>query len=68
MALILILSGAIGNFIDRIRIRAVIDFISVHYHDYYWPAFNVADAFITVGVAIMIIDILFFQKHDEVKE
>jgi signal peptidase II len=53
-ALSLILSGALGNFIDRVRLGEVIDFIDVHLGDYHWPAFNVADSAITVGAFIML--------------
>ena len=53
-ALSLILSGALGNFIDRVRIGEVIDFIDVHLGAYHWPAFNVADSAITVGACIML--------------
>ena len=53
-ALSLILSGALGNFIDRMRLGEVIDFIDVHLSDYHWPAFNVADSAITVGAFIML--------------
>ncbi|MGZ6236669.1 MAG: signal peptidase II [Syntrophales bacterium] len=53
-ALSLILSGALGNFVDRVRLGEVIDFIDVHLGDYHWPAFNVADSAITVGAFIML--------------
>lgn len=53
-ALSLILSGALGNFIDRVRLGEVIDFIDVHLGAYHWPAFNVADSAITVGAFIML--------------
>ena len=53
-ALSLILSGALGNFIDRVRMGEVIDFIDVHLGAYHWPAFNVADSAITVGACIML--------------
>lgn len=55
-ALSLVFSGAIGNLIDRIRLGEVIDFLDVHWHQYHWPAFNVADSAITVGVALLIVD------------
>ncbi len=45
-----IVGGATGNFIDRVLHGEVIDFILVHWHAYYWPAFNVADSCITIGV------------------
>lgn len=59
-----ILGGAIGNFIDRIRFGYVIDFLDVHAGGRHWPAFNVADIGITVGVAILLIDALFEGKRE----
>jgi len=47
----LILGGGVGNLIDRVSLGYVVDFISWHYRDWYWPAFNVADAAISVGAA-----------------
>jgi len=55
-SLALIFSGAIGNLIDRIRLGEVIDFLDVHWHHHHWPAFNVADSAITVGVTLLLID------------
>jgi signal peptidase II len=55
-ALTLVLSGAIGNLIDRIRLGEVIDFLDVFWQRYHWPAFNVADSAITVGVTLLFID------------
>ena len=54
VALSLILGGAIGNVIDRLRFDAVVDFLDFHLAGYHWPAFNVADSAITVGVALML--------------
>ena len=51
-ALAFILGGALGNLIDRIVYGEVIDFLDVYWSNYHWPAFNVADSFITIGVAI----------------
>ena len=59
LAFSLILGGAIGNLIDRIRFDEVIDFLDVHWYHYHWPAFNVADSAITVGVALLCWDLLF---------
>jgi signal peptidase II len=59
LAFALIMGGAIGNLIDRLRFDEVIDFIDVHWSHYHWPAFNIADAAITVGVAILCWDLLF---------
>jgi len=56
----LIAGGAVGNVIDRIRIAAVVDFLDFHWGGWHWPAFNIADSAITVGVAvILVVDILF---------
>lgn len=55
VALALIWSGAVGNLIDRLRFGAVIDFLDVHYYQYHWPAFNVADSAISVGVVLLAI-------------
>jgi signal peptidase II len=52
----LLLGGAIGNLIDRLRFGVVIDFLDLHLGDWHWPAFNLADSAITVGVALLIID------------
>lgn len=51
-----ILSGAIGNLLDRLRFGYVVDFIQVHYQHWYWPAFNVADSAITVGAVLLVFD------------
>ena len=56
--LALILGGALGNVIDRLRLGYVIDFVHLHWQGHYFPAFNVADAAITVGAACVIIDTL----------
>ena len=56
LSLALILGGAIGNVWDRIALGYVVDFISVHYRGWYFPAFNIADSAITVGAACMLLD------------
>jgi signal peptidase II len=53
--LIFMISGAIGNVIDRVRFGAVIDFISLHYKKWYFPTFNVADMAISLGVILVFI-------------
>lgn len=55
LALAMILGGAVGNLIDRIGLGYVVDFIQVHYQDWYFPAFNLADSAITLGVALLLI-------------
>lgn len=62
-ALALILGGAIGNVIDRVMYGYVVDFIDLYYGAWHWPAFNIADSAITVGVAIMLIDSLLFSRE-----
>lgn len=62
-ALAFILGGALGNLYDRIVLGHVVDFIVVHYQDNYWPAFNLADSAITLGAAILIIDMLFSKEN-----
>jgi signal peptidase II len=54
----LILGGALGNLIDRFRFRAVIDFLDVFWGNYHWPAFNVADSAITVGVLFLVVSFM----------
>ena len=67
-ALALILGGALGNLWDRLVLGHVVDFISVHYAGYFFPAFNLADAAISVGAALMIFDSLFSgQRGKQVK-
>jgi signal peptidase II len=63
-ALSLILSGALGNLIDRLRFGEVIDFIDVYFRSHHWPAFNVADAAISVGAMIMILEMVKHRKDD----
>lgn len=58
IALSLILSGAVGNLIDRISSGEVIDFLDFHWHEHHWPAFNVADSCITVGVGLLMITMI----------
>jgi signal peptidase II len=55
----LILAGAVGNLIDRALLGFVIDFIDVYWRSHHWPAFNVADSAITVGVALLLLDSVF---------
>ena len=62
-AIALIIAGALGNVIDRMRFGYVVDFIQVHWHAAYFPAFNVADASITVGAALLLIDAFFSGRQ-----
>ena len=54
--LALVLGGALGNLVDRLRLGHVVDFIDLHAAGWHWPAFNVADSGITVGAAILILE------------
>ncbi len=55
-ALALVLGGALGNLYDRITLGYVVDFLNFHINNHYWPAFNVADSAICVGVALLLLD------------
>ena len=57
-ALVLVLGGASGNLVDRLRYGVVVDFLDVHIHQYHWPVFNVADSAISVGVGLMLLEML----------
>ena len=64
MGLTLVLGGAIGNLVDRLFLGYVVDFLSLHIDDiFYWPAFNIADSAITLGVILLIYDAL-KKKND----
>ena len=63
IALILIISGTIGNFIDRLIYNGVVDFISLIFGSYHFPIFNLADSFMTVGIVMMIIHYLFLDEN-----
>ena len=56
------IGGALGNAIDRAIHGAVADFLDFHLADYHWPAFNLADTAITVGVALLLFDALFVKR------
>ena len=64
LPLALLIGGAIGNLIDRVRFGYVIDFIDVYYAGWHWPAFNVADSGITVGIVMLIAYELFGKGKD----
>ncbi|WP_371747921.1 signal peptidase II [Psychrobacter sp. M13] len=63
LGLALVLGGAVGNLIDRLRLGKVVDFIHVHYADvWHYPIFNIADMAIMIGVAMIVIDMIFLEK------
>lgn len=65
IALTLIMGGALGNLYDRIIHGYVVDFISVHYGGWYFPAFNLADSAISIGAVILILDMVFFSSRNQ---
>lgn len=65
VSLAMIFSGAVGNLIDRLRMGEVIDFLDVHWYQHHWPAFNVADSLICVGVFLLAIDMLLEEKRQK---
>ncbi len=56
VAIVMVLAGALGNMIDRIRHGHVVDFIDIHYQGWHWPAFNVADSVIVIGVVLLLLE------------
>lgn len=72
LGVVMIMGGAIGNFIDRMRLQMVVDFIDCDFPDFImtrFPTFNVADSFVTVGVAIVILSPFILRKlHKQIKE
>lgn len=67
LALSAILAGAVGNIIDRFKFDAVVDFLDFYYGSHHWPAFNVADSAISIGVCVLIVRMLFFKEPEPVK-
>ncbi|MBU5611413.1 signal peptidase II [Geomonas azotofigens] len=64
-SLSLIFSGALGNMIDRVRLGEVIDFLDVHWKGHHWPAFNIADSAICVGVFILAVDMVLEERREK---
>lgn len=62
IALIFVIGGAFGNFLDRIIYKSVPDFIDLHYNNFHWFVFNVADIFVTIGVVLLISNEIFYEK------
>lgn len=61
-AIALVIGGAIGNVIDRIRFGAVIDFLDFHIRDIHYPAFNIADSCVVIGIGLLIFHSIFLEK------
>ena len=62
--LALVIGGALGNVIDRVRFGAVMDFLDIHVMGYHWPAFNIADSAIVIGVVCLMVHALFFENKE----
>jgi signal peptidase II len=62
-ALAAVLAGAIGNIIDRFRLDAVVDFLDFYVGDYHWPAFNIADSAICIGVTLLVLRMVINPRH-----
>ncbi|EHQ56651.1 lipoprotein signal peptidase [gamma proteobacterium HIMB55] len=65
IALGLVLGGGLGNLIDRVSLGYVVDFISWHYNDWYWPAFNIADSAICVGAVLLVWDSFYGESSKQ---
>lgn len=59
----LVLSGALGNLVDRLRYGEVVDFLDLHVSTYHWPAFNIADSSICIGIGLLALELLFHDRH-----
>jgi signal peptidase II len=66
LALTLVMGGALGTVIDRVRFGAVVDFVQWHVAGFYWPAFNVADSAITIGAVLLVIEQLTATNKKEI--
>lgn len=64
-AIALVIGGALGNVVDRLRFGSVVDFLDFHIGNWHWPAFNIADSAVCIGVAILIIHSLFFENKPQ---
>ena len=62
------MGGAVGNLLDRARLGYVIDFVDVYWGAHHWPAFNVADSAISVGVGLLVLDILRIRSGERTRE
>jgi signal peptidase II len=64
----LIVGGAVGNVIDRIRYGEVVDFIQWYVKSHYWPSFNMADSAISIGVALLAVEMLFGKRQEQIQQ
>ena len=63
VGLSLILGGAVGNLVDRLRVHYVLDYVDVYWHGWHFWAFNIADASITIGAVLVFLDLLLVTRH-----
>jgi len=68
VSMAMIFTGAVGNLIDRVRMGEVIDFLDVYWKTHHWPAFNVADSLICVGVALLALDMFREEKRQKLNQ
>ncbi len=67
VGLSLVLGGALGNLADRLRFHEVVDFIDLYFRQYHWPAFNVADSAISIGVVILLLDAVLAARLEKLE-
>jgi len=67
VALSLVMGGALGNLIDRLRYGEVIDFLDFYISSYHWPAFNIADSSITIGIGLFALELIFLEGKREAR-
>lgn len=67
VGLSLVLGGAAGNLVDRFRFHEVVDFLDLYFRQYHWPAFNVADSAISIGVVILLIDAVLAARLEKLE-
>lgn len=68
IAICVVIAGALGNVIDRLVYGAVVDFLDFHAFGYHWPAFNIADSAVVLGIAYILLDSIFFEPKRDKKE
>ncbi|HPD82261.1 MAG: signal peptidase II [Alphaproteobacteria bacterium] len=65
ISLSMVIGGALGNVIDRLHFRAVVDFLDFHIKEWHYPAFNVADSLVSIGIVILVVNSLFFDPRNK---
>lgn len=62
IAYVMVIAGALGNMIDRVRLGMVVDFLDFYFRGWHWYTFNIADCCVTIGIGLLLVDIIFFDK------